>query len=96
MRDNEIQRMYHTATRWLAAQADPKGPERDWPALAAVLAGAVSISWLLCDGFGEHPAGIDQDRDIAALAELAATLLDDDGHLPPATATSNRTKEDEP
>jgi hypothetical protein len=45
--------------------------------------------------FGEHPAGIDQDRYVAALAEPAATHLDDDGHLPPATATSNRPKEDE-
>jgi AcrR family transcriptional regulator len=76
MRDEEIQRMYHAATQWLAAQADPKGSKRDWPALAAVLAGAVSIYWLLCDVFGEHPAGIDQDRYIAALAELAAGLLD--------------------
>jgi hypothetical protein len=59
-----------------------------------VPAGAVSISWLLCNGFGQHPADIDQDRDVAALAELAAALLDGDRHLPPAT--SNRTKENKP
>jgi hypothetical protein len=66
------------ATSGLAAQADPKEPKRDWPALAAVLAGAISISWLPCNGFGQHPAGIDQDRDIAARVELAAGVLDAD------------------
>jgi len=86
MRDEDIQRMYHAATQWLAAQADPKGPKRDWPALAAVLAGAVSIYWLLCDVFGQHPAGIDQDRYVAALVELAAGLLDAD--QPHATSAS--------
>jgi hypothetical protein len=43
-----------------------------------VLIGATSHYWLLGDVFGEHPAGIDEDRYVAALAELAARLLQDD------------------
>jgi hypothetical protein len=78
MRDDEIQRIYHVVSQWLATQAGPEAPRRDWPALAAVLVGAVSHYWLLCDVFGQHPAGIDQDRYLAAIVELAAGLLDAD------------------
>ena len=91
MRDQEIQRIYHTATRKLAAhQATPKEPKRDWPALAAVRAGAIFISWRLGNGFGQHPAGIDQDRDIAAHAEPAAALLDADADQHQATSARNK------
>jgi hypothetical protein len=43
-----------------------------------VLIGAVSHYRLLCDVFGEHPAGIDEDRYLTALAELAGGILDAD------------------
>jgi hypothetical protein len=48
------------------------------PALAAVPVNATSPHWLLGGIFGEHPAGITQDRCVAASAELAARLLQDD------------------
>jgi hypothetical protein len=48
------------------------------PTLAAVPVNATSPHWLLGDIFGEHPAGITQDRCVAAPAELAARLLQDD------------------
>jgi hypothetical protein len=53
-------------------------PRADLPALAAVPVNATSPHWLLGDIFGEHPAGITQDRCVAAPAELAAKLLQDD------------------
>jgi hypothetical protein len=53
-------------------------PGADLPTLAAVPVNATSPHWLLGDIFGEHPAGITQDRCVAAPAELAARLLQDD------------------
>jgi AcrR family transcriptional regulator len=73
MREGEIQRIYRLVTQWLATQAP--AAERDWAALAAVIIGSVSHYWLLCDVFGEHPSGIDEERYLAALAEMAAGLL---------------------
>jgi AcrR family transcriptional regulator len=78
MGQREIGRVYRVVATWLAEQATPQGQQRDWLALAAVLIGATSHYWLLGDVFGEHPAGIDEDRYVAALAELAARLLQDD------------------
>jgi hypothetical protein len=72
-----------------ATQAGPKAPQRDWPALAAVLIGAASHYWLLRDVFGRHPAGIDPDRCLAALVELAAGLVDADADTNQATSASN-------
>ena len=86
MRDDEIQRIYRVVSHWLATPRPAPAPKRDWPALAAVLIGAVSHYWLLRDVFGQHPAGIDPDRYLAALVELAAGLLDADAN--PAQATS--------
>jgi hypothetical protein len=53
-----------------------------------VLVNATTHYWLLGDVFGQDPAGIDEDRYVAALAELAAGLLDgtqeeDQSHEPP-------------
>jgi hypothetical protein len=67
---------------WLAEQAGPQAPERDWPAPAAVLVNATSHYWLLGDTFGQDPAAITQDRYVAALAELALGLFDDTGEEP--------------
>jgi AcrR family transcriptional regulator len=72
----EIEPIYQVVAAWLAEQAGPRGRGRDWPALAAVLVNATSHYWLLGDIFGRHPAGIDEDRYVAALAELAAGLVD--------------------
>jgi hypothetical protein len=90
MREDEIQRIYGVVSQWLATQAGPDAPQRDWPALAAVLIGAVSHYWLLRDVFGQHPAGIDQDRYLAALAELAAGPVDADANANQATSVSRQ------
>jgi AcrR family transcriptional regulator len=85
MRDGEIRRVYRVVAEWLAGQAGPRPPQRDWPALAAVLIAATSHYWLLGEVFGEHPAGITQDRYVTALAELAAGLLHDNSQEEPAS-----------
>jgi hypothetical protein len=71
----EIEPIYQVVATWLADQAGPAAPQRDWLALAAVLVNAASHYWLLGDVFGQHLARIDQDRYVAALADLAAALL---------------------
>jgi AcrR family transcriptional regulator len=75
MGQEEIEPIYQVVATWLADQAGPAAPQRDWLALAAVLVNATSHYWLLGDIFGKDPAGIDQDRYVAALADLAAVLL---------------------
>jgi hypothetical protein len=57
-----------------------------------VLAGgiSISISWLLCNGFGQHPARIAQDRDIAVRVELAAGVLDADADQHQAISASTK------
>jgi hypothetical protein len=88
MGQDEIQPVYQVVAAWLAEQAGPRAPERDWPALAAVLVNATTHYWLLGNVYGQDPAGIDEDRYVATLAELAAGLLDgtqeeDQSHEPP-------------
>jgi AcrR family transcriptional regulator len=75
---DEIEPIYQAVAAWLAEQAGPGAPGRDWLALAAVAVNATTHYWLLEDIFGQHPAGIDEDRYVAALAELAAGALQDD------------------
>jgi AcrR family transcriptional regulator len=77
MAKEEIQPVYRVVAAWLAEQAGPQAPERDWPALAAALVNATSHYWVLHDVFGEDPAGIGEDRYVAALAQLALGLFDD-------------------
>jgi AcrR family transcriptional regulator len=71
----EIQPVYQVVAAWLAEQAGPGSPQRDWLALAAVAVNATTHYWLLGDIFGQNPTGIDEDRYVAALAALAAALL---------------------
>jgi AcrR family transcriptional regulator len=74
----EIQPVYQVVAAWLAEQAGPGSPQRDWLALAAVAVNATTHYWLLGDIFGQDPTGIDEDRYVAALAALAAALLQAD------------------
>jgi AcrR family transcriptional regulator len=77
MAQEEIEPVYQVVAAWLAEQAGPQAPERDWLALAAVAVNATTHYWLLGDIFGEDPAGIHEDRYVAALAELAGGLFGD-------------------
>jgi AcrR family transcriptional regulator len=76
MAQEEIEPVYQVVAAWLAEQAGPHAPERDWLALAAVAVNATTHYWLLGDIFGQDLAGITQDRYVAALAELTLGLFD--------------------
>jgi hypothetical protein len=63
--------VHEALTGWLRHE-DPGG-DRDHAALAAVLMAAVSHFWTMTDVFaGRHPHGIDAERFLGALADLAA------------------------
>ena len=74
-RDDEIRRNHQAVAGLLEQLAAAHGGQGDWPAVAAVLAGAVAHYWVLRDLFGSHPAGISEQRYTAAAASLAAALL---------------------
>lgn len=75
-RDDEVARIHAAVAGWLSAQVSSVDEQWDWDALAAVVIGAVSHFWLLNDVFGEHPAGVDEQRYIDTLTRvlLAAVL----------------------
>jgi AcrR family transcriptional regulator len=70
----DIGQTFATFAPWLRSQASA-GDERDWEAVAAVLMGAITHYWIMTDIFGEHPAGIDQDRYLDAAVALATAHL---------------------
>jgi len=71
---DDIGRVFRAFASWLADQPDV-APDRDWEAVAMVLMGAVTHFWIMREIFGDHPAGIDEDRYLTAAADLAAALL---------------------
>lgn len=74
VRQHELRRVFDALTGWLAAQ-DPTGGH-DHPAIAAVLLAAVSHYWVLTDVFGgRHPHGVDAERFLSTLADLAGSQL---------------------
>ena len=75
---DDIGRIFRAFAGWLQAQPDV-APDRDWEAIAMVLMGAVTHFWIMREIFGEHPAGIDEDRYLTAAADLAAALLSNQG-----------------
>jgi AcrR family transcriptional regulator len=75
-RDGEIVRLHRATTSLLEQLAGDGAVETDWAAVAVALQGATAHYWLLADVFGEHPAGVDEERFVAAVATLAAALID--------------------
>lgn len=70
VRAHELKRVHDAFTAFLARE-DPAG-RQDHAALAAVLMAAVSHYWVLADVFdGQHPHGIDAERFLATLVDLA-------------------------
>lgn len=59
---------------WLRSQEN-SADEHDWEALAMVLMGAITHYWIVTDIFGEHPAGIAEDRYLTAAVALVTALL---------------------
>jgi AcrR family transcriptional regulator len=70
VRDQELKRVHDALTAFLARE-DPTG-RQDHAALAAVLMAAVSHYWVLADVFGgQHPHGVDPERFLTTLTDLA-------------------------
>jgi AcrR family transcriptional regulator len=70
VRDQELARVHEALTGWVARES-PEHP--DPAALAAVLMAAVSHYWIFNDIFaGRHPHGVDAERFLQTLADLAA------------------------
>ncbi|GMA23969.1 hypothetical protein GCM10025864_17280 [Luteimicrobium album] len=73
VREQELAAVVGTVAGWLRAQPEEPAGAPDWDALASVLMSAVSHYWVLRDVYdGTHPHGIDEDRYLGALADLAA------------------------
>jgi len=75
-RCQELDRVYRVLAAWLRSEAAaPAAAHVDLEALAAVLVSAVSHYWVLTDVFGTHPLGVDEDRYLGVLADVAARAL---------------------
>jgi AcrR family transcriptional regulator len=75
VREGEMRRIRGAVAQWQWLRMQAGGEERDWEALAVVLMGTISHFWLLRDVFGAHPSGLDEDRLVAAIVDLAEGLL---------------------
>lgn len=77
VREQELLAVFRGLRGWLAAQPDGRHG-MDWDALAAVLMAAVSHYWIMRDVYsGVHPHGVDADRFLGTLSQLAATAFAD-------------------
>lgn len=75
MRVDEIGKVHEAVAAWLAEQAGAGMQDTDYAAISSVFVGAISHYWLLRDIFGEHPAGVNEARYVASLAELGARFF---------------------
>ncbi|NNH73596.1 TetR/AcrR family transcriptional regulator [Nocardia uniformis] len=71
----EMRRVAIATGAWLAAQDPGSDRDRDWTAIALVLTSAAANYWQLRDVFGTHPTGVSEADFIAAVVELAYTLI---------------------
>jgi AcrR family transcriptional regulator len=79
---DEVARTARVVADWLRTQSGPEGGDgADWDAVAMVLVGGVTHYWILRDTFGAHPAGLSEERVLAAAAALGAAALR--GNVPP-------------
>ncbi|GAA3739258.1 TetR/AcrR family transcriptional regulator [Leifsonia bigeumensis] len=80
-RREEVARVHQAVAAWLDAQLGARSDgqagtgRRDTEGIAAVLVGAVSNFWMLRDIFGEHPAGISEERYLASLVDALMPSL---------------------
>ncbi len=74
-REDLLQPLYEVITKWGGQQPDFADADIDWPAVAAVLGGAVVSYWLTTAQLGAPPGPVTEPRFIAAWARLALGLL---------------------
>ena len=70
----DIGPVFRAFAGWLRSEAVDE-VDQDWDAIAMALMGAVTHFWILGDIFGLHPAGIEEDRYLAAVVSLAECAL---------------------
>ncbi|UUT34728.1 TetR/AcrR family transcriptional regulator [Microbacterium elymi] len=73
VRERELAAVVGMVAAWLQAQPETPVGDPDWEALASVVVSAISHYWVLRDVYdGVHPHGVDEERFVRALADLAA------------------------
>lgn len=75
MREGIVNPLYDGIATWLSAQPEYEGSDEDWPAIAAVLGGAVVNYWLANESMYEPPSHIDEKRFVESWARLGLGLL---------------------
>jgi AcrR family transcriptional regulator len=85
-RDDLVQPLYEVMITWGGQQPEFAGADVDWPAVAAVLGGAVVNYWLTTTQLGAPPGRVQERRFIAAWTRLALGLLPDHRTSAPAGA----------
>lgn len=80
--EGDVQKTYTVFAQWLQRNGAAAGS--DWEALAAVLAGAVSNYWTVNELFGRPPAGVSEERFIAAWVAVASMIVTADAVTPDA------------
>jgi AcrR family transcriptional regulator len=75
MRDGIVNPLYDGIATWLSSQPELAGLDEDWPAIAAILGGAVVNYWLANESLYEPPTRIDEKRFVTAWARLGIGLV---------------------
>jgi AcrR family transcriptional regulator len=75
VREGLLQPMFDAITTWFQAQPEYADADLDWPAIGAVLGGAVVHYRLFQDTVGEPPGRADKDHFVGAWVRLALGLL---------------------
>ncbi|MBG0814756.1 TetR/AcrR family transcriptional regulator [Planomonospora sp. ID82291] len=75
VREGLLQPMFDAITTWFRAQPEYAGADLDWPAIGAVLGGAVIHYRLFQETVGEPPGRADRDRFVDSWVRLALGLM---------------------
>ncbi|MFC4536684.1 TetR/AcrR family transcriptional regulator [Sphaerisporangium dianthi] len=75
VRDGLLQPMFEAITTWFRSQPEYADADLDWPAIGAVLGGAVVYYRLFQETVGEPPGRADRDRFVASWVRLSLGLL---------------------
>ncbi|QXJ24107.1 TetR/AcrR family transcriptional regulator [Actinomadura graeca] len=83
MREGIVNPLYDGIATWLSQQPELVDSDEDWPAVAAILGGAVVNYWLANEAMYEPPTRIDEKRFVQSWARLGLGLV----HLERAPAS---------
>ncbi|WP_248960769.1 TetR/AcrR family transcriptional regulator [Sphaerisporangium perillae] len=75
VRDGLLQPMFDAITTWFRAQPEYADADLDWPAIGAVLGGAVVHYRLFQETVGEPPGRAERDRFVSSWVRLSLGLL---------------------